>query len=962
MGRLALAVGIFALIALASMTPPSASAQHLPGYVLTSIDTALRAIYMNRSDLTMRWDAVPDDVHRLSTIKRLFGDPLASFAVSDSLASSALLAIEDPARFFRHAGRLLDLGELLTEGTRPSMSDAEIRVFTRIDMSSLDLPTALVLRRFLALALTTDSRLSLARQDIPADALERLVAFSDTLVLESAENADATLVELKQAERYGMARAKQYFNVDAMLVDPTKQLRPGVSLFSMSVDIARAMSAELARATDSIRSRTWTTPLGRIAIGGRGDDIYDGEYFCIVDVGGNDIYRAAKRTKRDALERQVTLIVDFDGNDHYIGGDYAFGGTLFGASSLVDLKGDDNYSVGNFGLGCGYFGVGGLYDGAGADRYAGGQCVEGAGLFGVGVLVDATGNDQYLAHFEAQGFGYTRGVGAIVDGDGNDSYIASSPYVDFLRYSDHFETFTQGASLGFRPISSAGIGIVAEGGGNDIYFSDIYGQGTSYWFGLGSLVDRKGNDSYTSFQYSQGAGVHLAFGTLIDSEGNDNYVSHGVSQGCGHDIAFGGLFDARGDDNYVVESLSQGGGNADAISLFVDGAGDDGYIARHTNTMGFSDIRRMYGMIGVFLDLGGRDFYGSVKGANDSLWTGSFYGVGYDANNAPPAVAAAAEPERARTPEEIEADLAKDIETLFIQASAAPQKYQYIVEPARARLVERADESIPYMMSQLGTESARERLALGFILPRLGKRVSEQLIDTVRHGHRSRVGMAIYVLGEMKDTSAGAALGERLVDSTDWLMRAAAGEALLKMTAYSAKPWLKRAIKDSFELVRGRAARALSLVAEESELPAVLAMLDDTSQIVRYQIQLGLQSRGVDGFAGLFVRSYIDETDPFARGIMQQLARSLGDAKARETLLESMLEDPRAHVRADGVRLALAWGDRTSLRRAARLKAQEKNSMVLYEIYRVIDMEKKARTGGDAGAGRARRSRRSSGA
>ncbi|MBC8146256.1 MAG: hypothetical protein H7X80_11780, partial [bacterium] len=462
------ALFVLALL-IAIVAPQRSNAQYLPNYVLRSLDTALQAIYMHRSDVMMRWDAVPDDVHRLSAIKRLFADPLATFAVADSLASEGLRGIDDPSTFFRYAGRLLDMGEMLADGSRPNMSDAEMRLFTKIDINTLDLTSALVLRRFLALALTTDSRLMLARGDLPADALERMITISDSLVLESQENAEATLVELKIAERYGMARAKQFFNIDALNVEPTKILRPGVALYTVALEMARAMSGELARTSDSIRSRTWNTALGRIAIGGRGDDVYEGDFFCIVDVGGDDIYRAAKRTKRDAVERSVSLIVDFSGNDNYLGGDYAFGGTLFGASTLIDMKGDDNYSVGNFGLGCGYFGVGALYDGEGSDRYSGGQCVHGAGLFGVGILTDVTGNDTYLAHFESQGFGYTRGIGGIIDGDGNDSYVATSPYVDFLRYSDHFETFTQGAALGYRPIASAGIGFVAEGGGSDRY-------------------------------------------------------------------------------------------------------------------------------------------------------------------------------------------------------------------------------------------------------------------------------------------------------------------------------------------------------------------------------------------------------------------------------------------------------------------------------------------------------------
>lgn len=940
-----LAVGVALLVA-GSL---ESAAQYLPGYAIRAIDSAMAAVHVTRSDMAMRWDATAPDPHRLGMVKRLFGTPLASFSVADSLASIALANRRSYAPLMTHAGRLLDLGDAAFIMNRALMSDNEIKLYSKIDVGRLSLPDAFLLRKFLTLALTTDAAIINAKAGIVPERLKRLVEYCDSLILQSEDDANATLVELKAAERYGLKRNKIFFNEDAAGLDYAQFLEPGASMFAVSYEHAQNMATEVERLKDSIKTQIWQTPLGLIALGGAGDDIYSGDLFCIVDVGGNDIYRPKPRTKLEAAERPVQLIVDFEGNDTYIGTDYTLGGTLFGASVLLDLEGDDSYSARNFGLGCGYFGTGILYDGSGSDRYAGGTGVEGAGFFGIGLLIDAKGNDNYLAHLESQGFGYTRGLGGIVDHEGNDSYMAASPYTDYLRYDDHYETFSQGAALGARPVASAGIGFIAEGGGNDIYIADIYGQGTAYWYGLGAIVDYGGNDTYSAFQYAQGAGVHLAFGTLIDTAGNDNYMSHGVSQGCGHDIAFGGLYDAKGDDNYVIESLSLGGGNANAVSLFIDGGGADGYIARVPNTMGYSDLRREYGMIGVFLDLDGKDFYGSVRGGNDSLWTGSTYGAGLDANmrpKSPDDPTPGAPPGQKKTKEEIEAELAKDISTLFIQASAAPQKYQYIVEPARAKLVERADESIPYLLDQLNSESARERLALGILLPRIGSKVMGRLIDTVLKGDISRVGMAIYALGEMKDTVAGLALGQKIADQKiSWRLRASAGEALLKMRAESAKPFLKLAVTDSFELVRAYAARAYVMVADSAELLSLMPMLNDRSQIVRYQIQLGLQRRGLDtpSIANAFAQALAASNPGYRFELLASVATSLKDSGARVALLSAMLANQIPQIRARAVRLAAAWNDPALIEQARAIKKKERNSLVLYELGKLPESAKRKR-------------------
>lgn len=896
---------------------PAAKArgQYLPGYVVKALDSALASIAMRRDDLGMRWDAVADDPHRLQVIKRLFGDPLASFSVADSLASAGLSDVRHPRQLFTTALGLLDLDPDNAAASRPLPSDKDLRLVTGVDFDSLGFTVNILLRRFLSLAVATDATTISVRGAIAPDRLARIVDYCDSLLLQSEGDGEASPVDMRLAERYSIQRNKQHFNVDLAGLDYGRLAAPGITQFLMALDIAHGMENEVAKYRDTLKTVILNTPLGRVALGGGKDDYYEGDFFLIVDLGGNDVYKPLGRTKQEAFDHPVTMIVDFSGDDTYIGGDYSIGGALFGASTLIDLDGDDDYSAGNIALGAGLFGTSVLYDGSGSDRYTGGTFVEGAGAFGIGLLIDVEGNDLYHAHLTSQGFGYTRGIGMIVDAIGNDQYIAASPYTDYLRYDDHFETFCQGAALGARPVASAGIGIIAEGGGSDLYSADIFGQGTGYWFGLGAIVDRTGNDIYSAFQYAQGSGVHLAFGVLIDTAGNDNYISHGVSQGCGHDIAFGGLYDAKGDDNYVVESLSLGGGNADAVSLFVDAGGEDGYLARRDNTLGYSDLRREYGMIGVFLDLERRDYYGTSRGGNDSLWTGSYYGVGIDGEIRPadstPPPAPGGGPQK--TPEEIEKELATDIPTLFIQGSAAPQKYQYLVDPARKRLIDMADSSLPYLLTMLNTESPREALALGIILPKIGSRARPFLIDTVLRGDPSRVGRAIYALGEMKDTLAAEAIASRLVDTVaSWRLRGVAGEAILKIRSRAVIDQLRAAMRDTVELIRGYATRAFVMIADSAEILEGLRMLSDPSQIVRYQYQLALMRRNIDSIPGPFASAVMAAPNGFPHQLMISLARSMKTSAGRTILLTTMLNSTRNQYRSEAIDLAAGWGDTTS--------------------------------------------------
>jgi hypothetical protein len=189
---------------------------------------------------------------------------------------------------------------------------------------------------------------------------------------------------------------------------------------------------------------------------------------------------------------------------------------------------------------------------------------------------------------------------------------------------------SQGFSIGERDHSGGGIAILCDKSGNDLYQSDIFGQGTAYWLSFGSLLDYGGHDSYLSYQYTQGSGVHFAFGTLLDYSGNDLYRAKGVSMGSGHDYAGGVLVDAQGDDSYLAESLSLGSGNANGLSMFIDLSGADLYDNKDKSCLGYSDWRRDCGYLGFFWDNGGLDRYTFPKADNQKIWYNETWGVGVD--------------------------------------------------------------------------------------------------------------------------------------------------------------------------------------------------------------------------------------------------------------------------------------------------------------------------------------------
>jgi hypothetical protein len=371
-----------------------------------------------------------------------------------------------------------------------------------------------------------------------------------------------------------------------------------------------------------------------VSLGTRGDDVHRLSRGIVFDPGGNDRYEFAD----SARAGNWLLVFDLAGDDVYRAADTVGGAAaLLSAQILHDAAGNDRYEGADFAFGAALMGYARLFDGRGDDEYAARSASLGFAFQGIGILEDRAGDDRYASAYHAQGAAGPGGLAVLLDHAGNDRYVSLPVFPDDLRYRDHYLSLSQGFSTGLAPRHAGGIGVLWDRGGNDVYRSDIFGQGAGYWFAWGLLMDDAGNDSTTAYQYAQGAGVHFAAGTLWDLSGNDVRVSKGVSQGCGHDGGFGLLADLAGDDRAVAVDMSAGAGSANGLGVYADLAGRDVYdMAQPRRTLGHADMRRDRGSLGFFLDAGpgkGPDVLPAegdfTEGAVRSLYEGKHQGYGY---------------------------------------------------------------------------------------------------------------------------------------------------------------------------------------------------------------------------------------------------------------------------------------------------------------------------------------------
>lgn len=427
-------------------------------------------------------------------------------------------------------------------------------------------------------------------------------AYPDSLILtalgvSSRENATADrlyslAIKPWYEDRQGQPATRDRYIFD--IIRNTDRRRMAFASVIMAAYIHSALNDFLADTTTNgdmnFPRLSIPTKLGRLVIYGNDDDLIAGNEFLIIDLGGNDRYTGRHGTPL-SLAQPVGLVIDLAGNDSY--DEPALPATmgcgLFGFGGIIDVAGNDRYRIRESGLGSAWFGTGMLMDMAGDDEYVVDSVWgQGAAHIGVGALVDLAGNDRYTCGSQSQALGSTLGAGVLVDRGGNDRYVARDDGAISELYLGQSVSMSQGigygrrADLGDGHSLAGGVGMLADGAGDDYYSAPVWSQGAGYWWGFGALEDRAGNDIYRSGKYSIGAAAHFAIGCKVDLAGNDTYsigYDSAKNQYNGHarDGSIGISIDGAGNDRYFLKSNCAGSADLGSIGVFWDRAGDDEY-------------------------------------------------------------------------------------------------------------------------------------------------------------------------------------------------------------------------------------------------------------------------------------------------------------------------------------------------------------------------------------------------
>ena len=311
----------------------------------------------------------------------------------------------------------------------------------------------------------------------------------------------------------------------------------------------------------------------------------------------------------------------------------------------------------------------------------------------------------------------------------------------------------------------------------------------------------------------------------------------------------------------------------------------------------------------------------------------------------------------AQEPSEVDTlELAKlSPEELFLRASSAALQFEALREPSRKILVRDHERSLPYLVTRLDTDDARERHALENVLVRIGGPAVAQVTEALRReaarGDVTRgARLAATVLGRIGDSAAVAPLAE-LTGHRDWKVRGAAAGALGRIGTGDAVPALATALEDVNEVVRKSAAVALRRVAarayneenpdrgaaealDERVVSSLVASLSDGSYAVRYGASDALAAMG-----GHAERSLLDVC-AHEHGLARLMAaRALGASRSRKALrpLTAMLDDADWTTRAFAAAALGAIGpDRRARRALEKLASSGAHPLVVAQAARAL--------------------------
>jgi HEAT repeat protein len=257
---------------------------------------------------------------------------------------------------------------------------------------------------------------------------------------------------------------------------------------------------------------------------------------------------------------------------------------------------------------------------------------------------------------------------------------------------------------------------------------------------------------------------------------------------------------------------------------------------------------------------------------------------------------------------------------LFLRASSSALQFEHMREPSRRILVSNHEESLPYLVTRLDTDDARERHALEDVLVRIGPAAAEPVIEAFlfeagRTETTRGARLAAAVLGRIGEPCAVGPLAS-VHDHHDWKVRGAIGGALGRIGTAETVPPLVSLLTDENEAVRKSAAvglRRVAVRARDDEAPdadaaaaldadvieSLARALGDPSYAVRYSSADALAHVGE---AALPLLLEIGEGEAIeARLMALRAAGKVGSRKALKPLVRALRDSNwavRAHAAA----------------------------------------------------------------
>jgi hypothetical protein len=954
--RLVLLLG--PLVLLLPAAPARAADDPPPTYTaeeLRALDRALDAANLDREDLRFDKD-LAKGLGCLPLVRTLLNDPLAIAPTMDDLArrlTPADGAALDPARVVEVAAHLLGTPRTGATVTPAAPEDPETALQELAALVGQDLEPL-----FEALADDPTARQAV-RRHLPGQMAWHEVFASPY------DAATDTGIDAWTKGRDPAWLHEAMLRLDlAGVLDAYDRILGGVPGW-VATWPASAFPEDGPRILD--------TPHGRVGLGTRGPDVWEGDFTAIVDPGGDDTYLGGRVGAAHGLPGQrIGLLVDLGGNDRYDAPetDLTMGAAVLGIALLADLgQGDDRYRAGHASLGAALGGVGILLDDGGSDTYAGRSYTQGAAGFGLGALLDdglgprpvttrdegtpdpvtigQFDNDRLSAWAEAQGFARCRGIALCWNRRGNETYEAGGVYLHAPLFADRYQSFSQGFAIGQRDTDHAGgVALLLDLDGNDRYLGDIYNQGVGYWYAAGLLHDRAGNDLYEMTQYGQGSGIHLAVGGLVDEAGNDTYVMHsGLGQGGSHDYAASVLHDRGGNDRYLGSTSCNGCGLTNSVGLHLDRSGDDIYAARREGGINTGRPARGFGSIGVLVDLGGKDDYLGVM-ADDAGWRHTDVGVGLDleapVTEATTGGAASPEDEAAPIPAicsyegELTAAVFDELWALAIRWEVGDNRR--IVPVARERLAAFGEPVIAHLDRVMGTGAGGLEIRgyVGVLQPLLDgglqATIEAMLQRNLGAEDAVRPTVALQVIAELKLSSLEGAVAALLGGADRSRARRAAG-VLRALGSTEGRHELLTWLAPGHD-ERETAAALEALLGSGAEVyPAVRPLLAHPHLSVRGRLVGLLAARPADYRDAVVADVVGDElTLRQRRTLLEVLTRMEGPPG--ETLIEAVasgLGHADAGYRTDTIRLLRTWQQRPDADAQALAPALERLAAHLAE-------------------------------